>query len=385
MSVSLRRWVGIVLMMLFGGIVTTLYANTWPANMSGSDVLSDQGAIRMLIGYAALFLIPLYRSQPQALLIVGGINTALVLGDPYVLAIGLTVWMVRARERREWVVTCACIVGILTNAVVHWIALARWDAADAEFGTVILMAVVTGALAVPAIVATMVRSRRHVSRATAAVKESQMELDTELARQRERENLAREVHDTLATRLSSIALQAATINTPEAVTLQSNASKAMTDLRGILTSIRYGSTGEASSAVGSYGNQRDLVDVIEDAQASGLTVSPCLIVLNSYQDAPSELQQALHRFTREALTNALRHSNDQRMALSIQGGPGEGVAFAASNTYSDDQEYADGAHQGLIGLDEHARLLGGTIKTSRENGTFKLSISVPWPDEPAVE
>lgn len=369
-----------------GLVVLTFYVSVFSPNVDPASDFTNMGAARLLIGVAMLATLPWYRKEPRILIAAGMINTLVLLNDPYVLAVGLTVWMIRARERTDWIVAGAGGAAILINFIIHLRDLDNWsEPFDAEFNGVVVTFVAVGAIAIAGITTAVVRNKRDVHVANVAAAESKTILDEEMTRQQERENLAREVHDTLATRLSGIAMQAATLDGPKADSIRSNSSRALADLRGILTSIREGTGAPAVQAAASHNTQQDLVDVIEDAESLGLTVSPCRIVLDSYSDAPFDLQRCLFRITQEALSNALRHSDNETMALTIQGGPGTGIHFEASNTFSQDSQFTEGAHRGLIGVSERVAMLHGSVDKARDNGRFTLTINLPWQEGSAVE
>ncbi len=374
--------IAVLLMVFVGVIVLVLSVASYPGYEEATDTLTDAGVVRFGAGMLILLLLPAYRKAPLILVGLGAINAIVLLNDPLVLAVGLTVWIIRARNRSDWIVSGVGLAVIVLNGVVHIRALDELQSvSDVELHSITQPAITVSAIALPLFIAFVVRSHRKVGEATQYAKDSQDTLSEERTRQEEREDLAREVHDTLASRLSSIALQAGTIDSPEAERLRKNSVQAMNDLRGLLSSLRRGSEQTAPTQEATYDNLKDIQDAIADAESLGLRVSPCTIVVDSYSSAPFEIRKGVHRIAKEMLTNAWRHSADHQAALTIEGGPYTGISIASNNRYSDSVTNEDGARKGIIGMQERARLLGGTSTITRSDGCFFISIWLPWPTE----
>lgn len=97
----LQQILTIALMMFSGLIVAVLASMSAPENYTDPTMqeVSDLGAMRAALALLLLLFIPWYRKIPLVLIIIGGFYAVIVQGDPFVLAIGLTVWIVRAQQR----------------------------------------------------------------------------------------------------------------------------------------------------------------------------------------------------------------------------------------------------------------------------------------------
>ena len=269
-------------------------------------------------------------------MIAGGFYAVIIQGDPYVMAIGLTVWMVRAEHRWQWIVAGASLFGIVINIGWHILALLRMpDGAAAQAYIVAVLTV--GFLAVAIVLATSIltRQRRRIEQADATVEAGTRSRHYlyQMTRQTEREHLAREVHDTLAQRLTALSLHRSDANQlaqyPDAdlstalKATKQYSDQALRDLRNLVSTLR--EHGEEETAVPSVAPDgfHDLKRLFDDASDQGLVLYP-LIVLNGYDTAPDELQRAVVRI-QEALTNVMRHSPDQTVQLVSKGNQG-GVA-----------------------------------------------------------
>ncbi len=382
----------VVVVMIFTGLLIMSLASmaspttTDPRSMEVTDI----GAMRVGMGMLILLTLPWYRRAPLLLILTGTVNAIVLQLDPFVLAVGLTVWISRARLRWHWAVAGAGVLVIAVNAVLHVLTLTRWPDADyARTGQILSPTLAALGIAVLLGVSLGVRQRRSAQQARAhaqSARNSSAELSDEIVRQREREDLAREVHDTLAGRLSGLSLHVGSLEAtaqhsdPEHLdealrTTRSYADHALTDLRTLLTSLREGGSSSAAPAKAPDG-AADLQDLLDDASSAGLEVHP-FILLDGYAAAPDTLQRAVLRITQEALTNALRYSSDRRVHARITGDQNRGITLDFRNRSAAEPGFRQGAGTGLVGITERAELLGGTVEVSAENSEFTVRVHLP--------
>ena len=390
-----------IVMMFVGPLVVFAAIHSTPENFMGNwnDDLSNLGAIRFAIGFLLIFLIPWYRKIPLALVIIGAFYALLMQGDPYLLSIGLTVWIVRAEQRWQWVVAGSGLVVVLLNMGWHILAVLRWgDRIDTFEVLMVVFIIGFAALALILGIGFTTRQRRRIRQANETVEAVEHDRDvisSEMTRQTEREYLAREVHDTLAQRLTALSLQtgqmqkslAAAEHGELSMALQETrqySDQALKDLRNLVTSLRdHGEKEPIVPAVAPSGFS-DLKALLDDASHQGLTVQP-QIMLNSYDSAPDGLQRAVLRIIQEALTNVLRHSTDNTVALRIDGQPGEGIRLEFTNVRDKLQHFDGGSGTGLLGIKERAELIGGTAQEEYLPEHFRLTVRLPWALEPVGE
>ena len=385
----------VVVAMIFAGLMVLVLASMTSPQMTDpeSGDPTDFGALMAGLGMLVLLALPWYRRAPLLLMIAGAVSATVLRMDPFVLAVGLTVWIVRCRRSWQWAVAGIGLGLIILNAALHLHALSQWP--DAEYqrtGQVLVTALAVLCIGLVLGISLWTRQRRSAEQAEAHARDAQHsseQLSDELTRQRERESLAREVHDTLAGRLSGLSLQVGSLEESaqrgddgqldDALrTTRSYADQALTDLRVLLTSLREGGASSVAPMKAPTGIE-DLQDVLDDAAAAGLDVRP-YILLDGYSAAPPALQRAILRITQEALTNALRHSADRVVHLSISGDQQRGLTLDFSNLSSAESQFTGGSGTGLVGIRERVQMLGGTVETHAENGTFALSVYLPWPE-----
>lgn len=388
----------VVLLMAMGLILVTASVFTSPANFEQNnlEMINDAGIMRVLIGMLALFALPWYRKAPAVVMLIG-LAPALVAGtDPFVVAVGLTVWIVHCTRRWHWYVALAGVLVIVANMVIHLVRITGWEDADyrrTAYTAVVLVTILCLVLVLS--IGLWTRQKRTTQAAQADALTAQAnteELSDELVRQREREELAREVHDTLASRLSVLSLQTGSLENAaqrakngddadldEALrTTRNYADMALCDLRALVSSLREGPHSGEQVPHSAPGGIEDVQDVIDDAGQSGLDVRP-YILLENYESAPDAVRRAVLRVTQEALTNALRHGSDTVVELKIQGAPGQGIYLEFLNhREAGGEHFTGGTGTGLVGLRERVELLGGVVSAQSSETDFRLIVRLPW-------
>lgn len=195
--------------------------------------------------------------------------------------------------------------------------------------------------------------------------------DIEEAKAREREQLARELHDTVAHHVSGIAIQAqagraVAASHPEhaleaLATIEDAATRTLTELRAIVGVLRTPQDTDFAPQPG--------VAQLEQFATDGQTRPRVEVTLSGELDNLSPaVEAAIYRLAQESITNARRHArqathvavavtgdNDQlRLTVIDDGAPG--AAGRAQAGY------------GLIGMRERATLLGGTFHAGPHAG-----------------
>jgi signal transduction histidine kinase len=201
-------------------------------------------------------------------------------------------------------------------------------------------------------------------------------------RSREREELARELHDTVAHHVSAIAVQAqagrvVAATRPEAAVdaltvIEEEASRALEEMRSMVGSLRRGDQAELRPQQG----VRDLRRLERPGDGSDPPVT--VTVGGEVDDLRPSVDAACFRLAQEAVTNALRHAR-RRVA-------GAGTCRRTARcrlTVVDDGE--DGGAStptapgfGLVGMAERAKLLGGTFAAGPSpSGGWTVEATLP--------
>ncbi len=187
--------------------------------------------------------------------------------------------------------------------------------------------------------------------------------DIDQAKAREREQLARELHDTVAHHVSGIAIQAqagraVAASHPERAiealaVIEDAATRTLTELRAIVGVLRTEQDTELAPQPG--------VAEIEQLATDGRTRPTVEVTLSGELDGLSPaVGAAIYRLAQESVTNARRHARHATQVTVAVTGDDDRVLL----TVDDDGSAAGGrgpAGYGLVGMRERALLLGGTF------------------------
>ncbi len=188
--------------------------------------------------------------------------------------------------------------------------------------------------------------------------------EKEQIKMREREQLARELHDTVAHHVSAIAVRAqagqvvAATNPQAAIdslrVVEQEATRALTEMRLMVGTLREGEEADLAP-------QRGIADIERLAQGSGESPPVAVHLSGALDDLPASVGAAIYRLTQESITNAVRHSRHAtRIDVKI-----DGDAELVHVTVSDDGDPIPMGRSspgyGIVGMSERAALLGGTL------------------------
>lgn len=215
-------------------------------------------------------------------------------------------------------------------------------------------------LVLPMVVGVAVRYR-----ATARLRE------TDQAKLREREQLARELHDTIAHHVSAIIIQAqagatvAAANPQAAVTalsiIEAEASRAMSEMRFMVGALRQGEAPELNP-------QRGIADIGQLARARTDGPRVEVHVDDSVGEVQPAVNAAIYRLAQESITNAIRHARHAtRIDVAVTGDE-QSVRLSVRDDGDPATLNPHAPGYGLIGMRERATLLGGTLEVGHSSG-----------------
>jgi two-component system NarL family sensor kinase len=205
---------------------------------------------------------------------------------------------------------------------------------------------------------------------------------TQLGAAEERNRLAREIHDTLAQGLTATALQ---LESADALLdADSNAERAREPLRRAL-SLTQSNLEEARRSVldlrAAPLEGRSLSEALKalvDRWEVEQEVSTRYRAINGSRPLPPNVEVGLYRICQEALTNIARHTEATRVTVRLVVTP-EQVRLVVED---DGQGFASSAipedRHGLVGMNERARMLGGSIDVRSSPGAgTRVEVTVP--------
>jgi signal transduction histidine kinase len=374
-----RDWVVDTLFVLLAALGSLLVAE--PTSDALLPVVPD--AVNLWLGMAAAVSLLVRRRWPVALVVI---LTVLSVFVPAVGgATGFALFSV-AVHRRPAVSVPMLGLSILSAALQFWLYPIK---IDIPYGYLFIVGFVSLSCAAMVAWGIVVRTRRQLmlsmeERARRA--ESEQELRVEQGRRRERERIAREMHDALGHRLSLLSVHAGALEfrpdmPPEelAVTagvIRATARESMDDLREIVGVLR-------GPGLSDPGGQRpqpgigEIAELVEESVAAGMQVrfEP---LAGEAVGLPAATGRHGYRIVQEGLTNARKHAPGSLVRVEVSGGPGDGLTIEVRNRLAPGVS-APGSKVGLVGLAERASLAGGRLEHGVQAGEFQLTAWLPWP------
>jgi signal transduction histidine kinase len=218
----------------------------------------------------------------------------------------------------------------------------------------------------------------------------------------ERMRIARELHDVVSHTIGVISVQAGVAahllhRRPDKAAdslaaIRQASDEALGELHAMLGVLR-GGEGRGGAAPLSPAPGLDELDALV-AQAAGAGVEVRVSLEGRPRRLPAAVDLAAYRVVQESLTNVVRHAaasraevtvthDDDRVVVEVVDdgdGDGNGVESASGRqlTDSDRQDRRSGGGQGILGMRERARALGGSLEAGpRPGGGFRVRASLP--------
>lgn len=266
------------------------------------------------------------------------------------------------------------------------------DGQPIRWWVVTIIAVVL--LTVTVAIALMMRSRtdlEHSRRKQAYADQRADRLGETLARQQERDRLAREVHDALGHRLSLLSIHAGALElaarddpklAQSATLVRQGAQQSMDDLRSLLTVLRQPGDADVADAIPDLG---DVAALVDESMTAGLPLVASVVV-DSHVGLDPLVSRSAYRVTQELLTNARKHAYGAPMRLQVTANPEHGVEICCGNVLPPQSPIPVGdvtrLGNGLTGIIERAGQLGGRYRVwVDDHRVFRVAILLPWTRE----
>lgn len=267
-----------------------------------------------------------------------------------------------ASARARTAVMTAVFVAIGTASVVSGLATGEPRV------SVLIGLQLTGLLVVPLWWAANLRQQRELGA-----------LNAKQAVHAERSAMARELHDVIASHLSTTA-----IHSGAALSLPPDTDRDRSALKAVRT-----------SSLAALEEMRSMIMLLrEDAKdtvaPSGLDQLPQLIeatgldvdadIANGAQ-LPALVDHAAYRIVHEALTNARKHAPGSRVHLTIKPA-GDHLELTVINQVTDPimlDHHSLSTGTGLVSMRERAALIGGELSAGRDGDLWRVHASLPMP------
>lgn len=338
-------------------------------------------AADLALGLASLVLVHWRRRYPVSIATLTAIMS-IVSGSAGGAA---TLALVSLATRRRWREIVPLTVLTVAAAVAHYIVNPITDDPWLVTATAVI-----SIIGVSVGWGLFIGSRREllaILRDRAERAEAEQSLHVEQARVAERNRIAREMHDVLAHRISTVAMHSGALsfrtdlNPSEirrtASVIQGASHQALAELREVLGILRAEPGGADPELPQPSGTA--IPALIGNAIDTGTNVEFHNTV--DLDALPSITGRTLYRIVQEGLTNTRKHAPHTLLRIELSGDPGSGLTVALCNPLhiGDNRLDTPESGLGLIGLAERTDLAGGrfehTITDARE---FMLTAWLPW-------
>ncbi|KIF03574.1 hypothetical protein PL81_23455 [Streptomyces sp. RSD-27] len=254
----------------------------------------------------------------------------------------------------------AALAGAFTLWVPHWQVRAEYISDLLMFALGVVLALAMAAVAVRE---QQARTRLEGTLAQVA----------ELSAARERNRLAREIHDSLGHHLTAIGIQLEKAEAFASLDPQGSAqavsharwsaNRALDEVRASVRTL--GPESESEPA----GLSRALADLVHHLDGGSRRIT---LDMSGVERRPLLV---LYRAAQEGLTNACRHSGATEIGVNVAY-DGRGARLQVIDNGSGFDSVDEGF--GLTGLRERVRLAGGTMAIDSSAGGTVLTVGVPW-------
>ena len=224
-------------------------------------------------------------------------------------------------------------------------------------------------------------------RERAETAESEQAARVAQARIAERARIAREMHDVLAHRISTVTMHAGALAFRDdlaadevrraARVIESNSRLALVELRQVLGVLRE-DPGDAAPEP-PQPTATSIESLVEQFRTAGMNlqwtpqVDPSAI--------PDTIGRTAYRTVQEGLTNAAKHAPRTRVDVTMSGGPQDGLLIEVANRIpagAPERTAIPASGLGLVGLAERAQLAGGRLTRSVTADRHVLRVWLPW-------
>jgi two-component system NarL family sensor kinase len=196
----------------------------------------------------------------------------------------------------------------------------------------------------------------------------------------ERNRLAREIHDTLAQGLTAITLQLETADAlldGDKVKARTAVQKALSLTRANLEEARR-SVLDLRAVPLERHTLREALDDLAHQYAAEWNLNIEFNATGGDRPLPIRIEAGLYRMAQEALTNVVRHAHASHVCVQFTCASDQIELVIEDDGQGFDTEALAKGRFGLVGLNERARLLGGTLEVCSNPGEgASLTITIP--------
>lgn len=202
-----------------------------------------------------------------------------------------------------------------------------------------------------------------------------------LATSRERNRLARELHDTLAHTLSGLSVQLETVKAYWDIdpnTARSMLDKSLAAAHSGLEETRRALKALRASPLDDLGLSEAMVTMVKGTTAgSKLTLD--LSMTDKMPALSPDVEQCFYRIAQEAVSNVINHASANNLSVELDYIDGKVTLIIHDDGIGFDPEKSiNASHFGLVGMRERAQLIGGELGITSKRGqgtTVQLTVN----------
>lgn len=388
--------VGLVSLSLLCSLAALAFEGNFRGTTGVAAVWTTVGMI-VAVGVSAMIIVR--DRYPVALTVVASTFALAFPADAFAALVGLSCVVATQPRRRAIIATAAVSVATIVAVTRDFLRPAQFQVFSPKtpvesaqplpwwFYAIVALTALAFAVGVGLFRRTTV-NLSHLREQSTRSAQTTAELRSELTRQEERDLIAREVHDTLAHRLSLVSLHSGALETaarehPElqvfAHEVQSNAHRSLEDLRDLIGVLRDPGSrrvdGPGAPATVTLEGLSELLTASRKAGAQMVAT----VMINDSASASAPLTHAAYRIVQEALTNIHKHAPGTPIDVDLTASAAAGVRILVSNPLPRGSAPAiPGAGAGLAGIHERTRLLGGRAWIGPHEGRFVVDVWLPW-------
>jgi signal transduction histidine kinase len=276
-------------------------------------------------------------------------------------------WQYDFRRVLFFSVGVAILEALLLGAVLHLNGLPTWQTAFSAIGQAIIFVLVGYIL-------TRMMDAQRTQRRELAAHAAMVE---QLTVSRERNRMARELHDTLAHSLSAVSVQLEAVDSaldtaPDTARLL--LAKALAQTRSGLTETRRAMQSLRASPLEDLGLALAIESLAKStARRAGLTAE--IEIDENLPSLPPAIEQGVYRVAQEALSNVTRHANATTLHVILRGGDNLQLMIHDNGRGFSVEPAGENGHYGMVGMSERAAMMGANLDVESAPGlgtTVKL-------------
>ncbi|MDO5712027.1 MAG: histidine kinase [Micrococcales bacterium] len=279
----------------------------------------------------------------------------------------------------------AVIVAAITVAVVGWLGVAAYLEPRVWQGLAWVLPLLVVVPAVGGWALGVTRRRRDA----AELRVDALEKESTRVRERERQVLARELHDVVSHGLTLISMQAAVMRITTDVdqletaraAIERSSRESLDELKRLLKVLRASDViTDESAALHDVGvdESRGIAEVVQRLASDLRGVGHAVEVVCVVGSVPHSVELAADRVLREAVTNIVKHGGvSTTCALTVREVTGALHIDVANDVRTEHLADLGSTRLGIVGLVERVELLGGSLIAGLDGGRWHVRAKLP--------